>query len=155
MNDPNQMINRPKKRWRIQLSNLLLVVTIFAILAAWLVDHRKLHAQIEPPERKTVFVYHLANASPDRVIEELSRLYPTQQFIPGAKAKPSGMTKSEQDKTVTAATDVSLREQVGILIEHFDRTGTDLTDDPKVADDFQLNADPALRQHVSRLRNPK
>lgn len=145
MNDPDQMINRPKKRWRIQLSNLLLTVTIFAILAAWLVDHRKLHAQIEPPESKTVFVYHLANASPDRVIGELSRLYPAQQFIPGAKAKPSGMTKSEQDKTVIAATDVSLQEQVGILIEHFDRTDTDLTDDSKVADDFSPNTEAALR----------
>ena len=75
-----------------------------------------------------MLVYRLANASPNRVIVELTRLYPEQIFISGATGKPTGMTKSQQDKSVIVSTEVSLRDQNEIIIQHFDRNGTDLVD---------------------------
>lgn len=128
MNDSNQSTQRRLSRWHIQLSTLLMLVAIFAVLAAWFADHRMLRAQIKPPESKTVVVYRLTNASPNRVIDELTRLYPEQIFISGATGKSTGMTKIQLDKSVAVASDVSLQEQIALIIQHFDRYDTDLVD---------------------------
>jgi uncharacterized membrane-anchored protein len=46
--------NKTKRRWRLQLrlSTALLVVTIIAILCAWIVDHRQLSDAITRDTRK-------------------------------------------------------------------------------------------------------
>ena len=118
-----------RQKWRqLGLSSLLLVVTIAAVLTGWFVDHQNLRSQIKPVERKFVTVYQLQNASPARVMSELSILYPAQRFVSGATGKPSGMTKSQQDQSVIVSCDESVRDQIGIIIQHFDRKNTDMTE---------------------------
>ena len=120
--------NSRRKWWQLGLSSLLLVVTIAAVLTAWFVDHHNLRSQIKPLERKFVAVCQLQNASPARVMSELSILYPGQRFVSGATGNPSGMTKSQQDQSVIVSCDESVRDQIGIIIQHFDRKNTDMTD---------------------------
>ena len=52
MNDLTHSDQRRLSRWHIQLSTLLLLVTIFAILTAWFVDQRTLRAQIKRRKAK-------------------------------------------------------------------------------------------------------
>jgi len=142
MNDSNQPTHRSPSLWRIRLSTLILLVTIFAVLAAWFVDHRQLRAQIKPPEIKTVVVYKLSNASAQRVIDELTKLYPKQEFIHGSVGKPSGFTKSQQNNSVIVSSDTSVRDQIDIIMRHFDRKGTDLIDAEQTASEV-LKQEPA------------
>ena len=76
-------------------------------------------------------VYRLTNASPNRVVSELSALYPRQRFISAATGKSSGMTQQEQ--SVIVSCDESKIEQIDIIMTHFDRKNTELIDIESVA----------------------
>ncbi|MDB4766141.1 hypothetical protein OAG71_00490 [bacterium] len=127
-------IKNRRKWWRLQLSSLLFIVTIFAVLSAWLVDHRNLRSQIKPAETKFAVVYQLQNASVNRVISELSSLYPNQRFVSVSNKKLTGIAKTQQDQSVIVACDASVRHQIAIIIQHFDRKNTDMIEIETVAE---------------------
>ena len=115
MVDLNHSNKRRKNRWTLQLSTLLLVVAIFAILAAWFVDHQQLTGQIRPNEIKLTVVYRFTNASASLVAEELRQLYPNQIFVAEASANQ-----------LIVNDDTSCFSQIEFIILHFDRKDTDL-----------------------------
>ena len=119
-----------KKQGRLhfQLSSMLLLITIIAILVAWYVDRSKLQAQIKPVEGKLAMIFRLSNASPNLVIGELKRLYPDQIFISGSSGITSGMNQSDRERSVIASIDQSLHDQIEIIIQYYDRVGTDMVE---------------------------
>ena len=134
MNNLTNSNDNQRKFWRLQLSTLLLIVTIFAVLSAWLIDHRNLRSQIKPPETKFVAVYQLGNASASRVQSELSQLNPDQRFIVDTTGKPTGIPNMQQNQSVIVACDASVRDQIEIIIRHFDRSNTDMLEIETVAE---------------------
>ena len=136
MNSQAISSRNPRSRWQLQLSSLLLIVVIFAVLLAWLADHRSLQSQIKPPEKKVSVVYQLQNASAHRVARKLSTLYPDQRFV---VLHPY---KSHPRKSVIAACNESVQEQIAIIIRHFDRSNTDMIELETAAE----NETPANRK---------
>lgn len=135
----NEFKRSQPSRLSLRLSTLLLLLTICAILVAWFVDHRKLRAQIEPPppKDKISMIYRLSNASSDLVAQKLAALYPEQHFLPGTTAILPGASQQQAAKSVVVRIDVNLRDQIDIMMEYFDRQGTNLAENAKVAENLQ------------------
>jgi len=70
-------------------------------------------------------VHQLKHASSNRVVSELSMLYPEQRFVSAPTAKLAGMKKSKQQSVIVSC-DASVMEQIKIIIQHFDRNNTEM-----------------------------
>ena len=124
--------NRKHSWWQLSLASLLWFATVLTVLSAWLIDHRNLQSQIKPPEIKMMIVHQLKNASPNRVVSELSILYPEQRFVSAPVGKLGGMTKSKQQSVIVSC-DASVLDQIRIIINHFDRANTDMLETETIA----------------------
>ena len=78
-------------------------------------------------------VHQLQNASPNRVVSELSMLYPEQRFVSAPVGKLGGMNKSKQQSVIVSC-DASVLDQIRIIINHFDRTNTDMLEAETIAE---------------------
>ena len=134
LNHQTKTNSNPRIFWRLRLSSLLLIVTVCAILFAWLVDHRNLRSQIKQPETKFSAIYSLRYASARRVVSELSLLYPDQRFIEDKSGTMTVVPSPQTQQAVIVSCDASVREQIAIIIRHFDRDDTDMIENETVAE---------------------
>ena len=133
MKDRTKSNRRQHSWWQLSLASLLWFATVLTVLLAWLIDHRNLQSQIKPPEIRITIVHQLQNASPNRVVSELSMLYPEQRFVSAPVGKLGGMNKSKQQSVIVFC-DASVLDQIRIIINHFDRTNTDMLEAETIAE---------------------
>ena len=106
-----------RRNWRqFSLVDLFWFATMIAVLWGWQIDRQNLQSQIKPTENKMTMSHVLHNASPSRVVSELTKLYPEQRFVAG----------TQKYKSVVYTCDASLWSQIQIIIHHFDRINTNM-----------------------------
>ena len=119
----NEETSAPKhSASQIRLSTLLLLMTLFAVVAGWAVDRWKLAAQIEPPVPRSLFTFKLKNASAKLVAAKLNELY--DGTVVGEKTFPFVFLCGDDRSFVANASDLEVW-QVRALLQHFDRVGTE------------------------------
>ena len=96
---------------RFHLSTLLLLLTISALVVAWIVDRSALIDKIEPDTDRITLVYRVSNAPAGDVIKKLSELYPNQLFLPSKR------------NSIIVNTARRERDRIEIIIEHLDLRG--------------------------------
>ena len=108
-------------RFSLRLSTLFMCLTLFALLFGWFADHRKLKSQIPDPKPKLMVAYVVSNASPDMVAARLNELYPQCSIV---AAPPNGSV----EKLVFVNVEKNIHEQIKLILQHLDRTGTDMVE---------------------------
>lgn len=104
-----------RRRWtRFSLAWLLGVLTISAVLIAWLADHRRLVEQIGPQPQKTAVLYPLSNASARLASERLNELFQSERILPDPTS----------NAIIVNAERIN-HERIRMILLHIDRKGTE------------------------------
>ena len=97
---------------RFRLSTLLLILTVFAILIAWIVDHRSLSQKLRPDIERITFIQALSNAKNGDMITQLQDLFPDQVFM------------YNKMNSIMIHTTMRERDRIKKIIEHLDQPQT-------------------------------
>jgi len=72
--------NSTTRRPRFTIASLLVLLTLAAILLAWMLDHQRLKSQIHENLNETTGVYRLSNTSAAAAIKEIAPLFTSEKI---------------------------------------------------------------------------
>ena len=72
--------NSTPRRPRFTIASLLVLLTLAAVLLAWMLDHQRLKSQIHENLNETTGVYRLSNTSAAEAIKEIAPLFTSEKI---------------------------------------------------------------------------
>ena len=102
------------QKTRFSLAALMVVLTVFAILLAWLADHCRLVKQIPAQPQKLLKVYQLSFASAELATQQLSELFPSYGFACDLNSNDVIVNASKID-----------HDRIQMIIQYIDRKDTE------------------------------